>query len=289
VDNPWLERRVLNYAHQGGAREAPSSTMHSFHQAIEKGATGLEMDVHLTADDVLVVCHDETIDRTTQLTGRIDELTYEQLLQADNAYWWAPGHQAIHDLAEYEYPLRGRAPEDTACGVARLTEVLDAFPDVYLNFDIKGGRAPYEARLAETLRAYDRSTDVIVASFSDVSLQRFRNLAPEIHTSSALQESWDIALSLPRAGAPFNASSSVHVPIPDGVVAMQIPFRLEPGGAALFDADLVERIHQVGLALHVWTIDDPQEMQVLLDLGVDAIITDVPSVLTKVLAKHALA
>src|SRR5204863_5412261 len=74
--NPWLDRRVLNYAHQGGAREAPSSTLFALRQAVAGGADALELDVHATADGTVMVCHDATVDRTTPASGAIAELTY---------------------------------------------------------------------------------------------------------------------------------------------------------------------------------------------------------------------
>src|ERR687891_2110449 len=77
--NPWLDRRVLNIAHQGGEIEAPSNTLFAFKTAIDKGADVLELDVHATADGELVVLHDTTVDRTTNGTGRVDRLTLEQI------------------------------------------------------------------------------------------------------------------------------------------------------------------------------------------------------------------
>ena len=84
--NPWLDRRVLNYAHQGGAREAPSSTLFALRLAVAGGADGLELDVHATRDGVVMVCHDDTVDRTTPGTGSISQLTHDELRVLDNAH-----------------------------------------------------------------------------------------------------------------------------------------------------------------------------------------------------------
>ena len=280
MTNDWMERRVLNYAHQGGAREAPSSTIHAFRRACSAGAHALEMDVHCTADGVLVVCHDATVDRTTPATGRIADLSMAQLSELDNAYWWVPGEEAVHDRGDEEYELRGRAPGDPTLGVATLAEVLDEFRHVYLNLDIKGippQVEPYEAKLADLLRTYERAADVIVASFHDEALHRFRSAAPEIATSFGLMESIHAGQAL-RSGAPVDKAG--------GQVALQVPHRLH--GVEVVDADLVERAHHSGLAVHVWTIDDKEEMAELLAMGVDAIITDVPSVLAEVLAERGV-
>jgi len=120
----WTERRVIAYAHQGGAWEGPSSTLHTIAAALDAGATGIELDVHATADGRLVVCHDATVDRTTAASGAIVSFTYEELSRLDNAYWWVPGADVSPGLAEDAYPLRGRAPEDHRFGFALLEEVL---------------------------------------------------------------------------------------------------------------------------------------------------------------------
>ena len=175
--NPWLERRVLCYAHQGGAREGPSSTLWAMERAVAAGAEALELDVHATADGQLVVCHDATVDRTTDGTGAISGLTLEQLRRLDNAYWWVPGQVAEGGRPAEDYPLRGRAPRDRSLGVATIDEVLETFPHTFLNLDIKQ-TAPavraYEELLARTLRAHRRIDDVIVASFNDMATDAFR-------------------------------------------------------------------------------------------------------------------
>ena len=184
--NPWLERRVIAYAHQGGAREAPSSTLYAFHAALEAGATALEMDVHATSDGHLVVCHDATVDRTTDGRGAIADLTLAEVQSLDNAYWWIPGEVVAPDRPASEYLLRGRAPAAVELRVPRLEEVLDAFPGVPLNLDIKQTAPavrPYEEDLAVLLRRYGRTDDVIVASFNDSATRRFSEFAPEMLTA----------------------------------------------------------------------------------------------------------
>src|SRR5947207_4379474 len=118
VENVWLERRVLNYAHQGGAAEAPSSTLFALDQAVAAGADALELDVHATADGELVVCHDATVDATTDGAGAIAELTLAEVSRLDNAY----------RFGQPEFPYRGRG-----FGVATLRSVLEQFPSIFLN------------------------------------------------------------------------------------------------------------------------------------------------------------
>jgi len=260
VRNPWLDRRVLNYAHQGGAAEMPSSTLPTLHRAIEVGADALELDVHCTADGHLVVCHDATVDATTDGTGRIADMTLAEVRALDNAYRFGP---------DDGFPYRGQGHT-----IATLDEVLEAFPSTYINFDIKETAPtvePYEERLATTLRRFGRADDVIVASFLDGATDAFSTFAPEVSTSAGTM-----------ATAMFwRAVQDGDEPPPMRHSALQVPPDYE--GTVIVDERFVERAHAAGVAVHVWTIDDPDEMARLLALGVDGIMTDRPSVLTDVL------
>ena len=274
MHNPWLSRRVLCYAHQGGAREGPSSTMWALRHAVAAGADALELDVHATADGHLVVCHDATVDRTTDASGAIASMTLEQVRALDNAYWWVPGEVVDHDRPAADYPLRGRAPADATLRVATLDEVLDAFPATFLNFDIKQTApvvAPYEEALAKALRAYGRVDDVIVASFNDLATDSFRTFAPEIGTAAGTM-----------AVAAFWRAVHQGEEVPKlPHVALQVP--VETSGVTVLDEALLAAAHDQGVAVHAWTIDDAEEMQRLVALGVDGIMSDVPTTLVDVL------
>ena len=272
--SPWLERRVIAYAHQGGAWEAPSSTLFAIASALGAGATGIELDVHATADGRLVVGHDPTVDRTTDRSGAIAELTYDQLVRLDNAYWWAPGADVSPGLAPDRYPFRGRAPKDHRFGIALLEEVLEEFPGVVLNLDIKQTApvvAPYEEALAALLRRFGRVDDVIVASFLDSATDTFSTFAPDIPTSAGTL----------AVAAFYQAVQAGEPPAPLRHVALQVPARFDQ--LTLVDERFVDRAHQQGLAVHVWTIEEESEMRELCELGVDGIITDRPTALVGVL------
>ncbi len=272
--SPWLERRVIAYAHQGGAWEAPSSTLHAVAAALGAGATGIELDVHATADGRLVVGHDPTVDRTTDHAGAIADMDYAELVTLDNAYWWAPGADVSPGLDDDQYPFRGLAPQDHRYGIALLEEVLEEFPGVVLNLDIKQTApvvAPYEEALAVLLRRFGRTDDVIVASFLDSATDAFSTFAPEIPTSAG---------TAAVAGF-YQAVQAGEVPGPLRHVALQVPARF--GEMTLVDRRFVEVAHQQGLAVHVWTIEEESEMRQLVELGVDGIITDRPTALVGVL------
>ena len=268
----WADRRVLCYAHQGGAKEGPSSTLWAMERAVAAGADAIELDVHATADGHVVVCHDPTVDATTNGSGRIGALTLAELRVLDNAYWWVPGSVVAPGRPEGDYPLRGRAPADRSLGVATLDEVLDAFPGVIVNLDIKQRDPPYEDAVARCLRAHGRGDDVIVASFDDTATEAFRAIAPEYATSAGTM---GVAAFWRAAHAGERLPS---VPF----VALQVP--VQASGVTVCDEVLVEAAHRAGLAVHVWTIDDADEIARLIALGVDGIITDVPSVAADVLA-----
>ena len=276
----WLQRRVIAYAHQGGAWESPSSTLHAITHALEAGATAIELDVHATADGELVVCHDATVDRTTASSGTIASFTLAELRSMDFSYWWIPGADVTPGRPAGEYPFRGRAPEDKTFGIATLREVLERFPGVVLNLDIKQTApvvAPYEEALARLLAEFDRTDDVIVASFLDPATDAFRGFAPEVPTSAgtmATAEAW-------RAAQAGEAMPEI------AAVAYQVPERF--GDQVVVDERFVASAHAAGKVVHVWTVNDKESMTRLLDLGVDGIISDLPTPLCGLLAERGVA
>jgi glycerophosphoryl diester phosphodiesterase len=205
-------------------------------------------------------------------------MTLAEVRSLDNAHWWAPGQVVAPDAGEW--PLRGRAPGDPALRIALLDEVLEEFPGVVLNLDIKQTAPevePYEALLADALRNHGRTDDVIVASFIDRATDAFSALAPEVPTSLGTNGTAAFYFAVRAGEAP---PSTRHV-------ALQVPpdFQDTP----IVTGPMVEAAHDAGLAVHVWTIDEAIEMERLIDLGVDGIITDRPSVCTEVLERRALS
>lgn len=239
----------LAFAHRGGAGAWPENTMPAFQGAIDLGYRYLETDVHLTADGVLVAFHDERLDRVTDRTGLISELTYDEVAAAKV--------DGIEPIVVFE-------------------ELLRSFPDARFNIDPKHDASV--APLIRVLKAANALDRVCVGAFSDRRLAEVRQLAgPTLCTGMG-----------PRRVARLIASSRTapkrqrREPYPEG--AAQVP--TNQGRLPIVTPAFVERAHRVGLQVHVWTIDDPDEMTRLLDLGVDGLMTDQPKVLKEVLVNR---
>ncbi len=271
---------MLAYAHQGGAWSWPSSTLFAMRNAVAAGAQAIELDVHATKDGRIVVCHDETVERTTNGAGAIAELTYDEVKALDSAYWFIEGADVTPGRPESDYPYRGRAKRDPEFQIASLDEVLEAFPDTILNLDIKQSApavAPYERAVAELLARYGRSDDVIVTSFNDLTTEAFSRLAPDVPTSAGTA----------GTAAFYQAVRHGEEPPPASFVAFQVPETY--GDITIVDRQFVEAAHAHGIAVHVWTVNDAASMERLVDLGVDGIITDLPPELVRVLRERKVA
>ena len=293
--NPWLDRRDLNIAHQGGEIEAPSNTLFALKTAKAKGSDVLEIDVHATSDGELVVLHDATVDRTTAGTGEVDAMSLEEIKALDAAYWFVPGCGTCHDRPSSEYAYRGYATGERRIApklrrkgfragdfrIPTLREVLEAFPDELINIEIKNTApmtAPYEDKLAALLDEFDRGQDTIVVSFTDNATEAFKLWAPGVATAVGTAQAalfWGSAQG-PLPGAPNPRHQALQVPI-------------ELNGLTVVTPEFVERAHANGLAVHVWTINDRATMEWLLDIGVDGVMTDRPALLEQVLRERAAA
>ena len=286
----WLERRVLNIAHQGGEIEAPSNTLFAFKTAKEKGSDVLELDVHATADGELVVIHDATVDRTTNGEGRVDEMTVEEIKKLDAAHWFVPGCGTCAEKSESLYSYRGYATgersiprdlrrfEPNDFKIPTLREVLETFPKDLINIEIKATApetTPYEEKLAALLKEFGRTDDTIVVSFLDHAVEMFKTFAPEVHTATGTGET---GLFWASTQGPLPGTPSVRHQ------ALQVPIVFN--GVTVVTEEFVTEAHANGLAVHVWTINDPEEMHSLIEMGVDGIMTDRPAVLEKILGEH---
>jgi glycerophosphoryl diester phosphodiesterase len=291
AQNPWTAERVLNIAHQGGEDEAPSNTMYAYERAMRLGTDMLELDVHSTADGRLVVMHDAKVDRTTDGTGYVYDMTLAEVQKLDAAYDFVPGVGTEDGLDPSSYPFRGvrtgeRPPPPgyhrRDFRIPTLDEVLRTYPKVPINIEIKGradGDNASFARNADLLAALlnhtGRGEGIIVASFNDSALDRFHAQAPQIAMAPAVG---DVA-----------AFKFASTPLPEGMVAFQVPITFS--GLQVTDADFVQRAHAHSYAVHVWLSNDGEDESIynqLLDWNVDGIMAAQPGRLERTLCARGV-
>lgn len=278
----WTGLRTLNIAHQGGEDEAPSNTMYAYDRALRLGSDMLETDIHVSADGKLIVIHDGTVDRTTNGTGSVYEMTLAQLQALDAGYWTVPGKGTDHSSRpDSDYPFRGVATGDVApppgskpsdFRITTLPQVMKKYPDVPINIEIKGRSdddvASYMHNaevLADFLNELGRTRGIVVASFNDAALAHFHELAPQIDMAPATQGVAGYVLG--------------NVPPPEGSKVFQVPMTFS--GIPVVTPEFVDKAHGDGYAVHPWTIDDEPTMKYLFDLGVDGIMSAQPMRLEK--------
>lgn len=243
---------ILAFAHRGGALHPGipglENTLAAFRHAVDLGYRQLETDVHLTSDGVLVAFHDEDLDRVTDATGRIAELPWERVRQAR---------------------IAGTHPIPT------LAELFDAFPAATFHLDLKAPGTP--RALAEFLRARDAWHRAVVGSFSERRLREFRRLTRGAGRTATTPAEIVCHLVLPwRLARALTGRSAVST---------AVPHHAHPLGLRVTVASrrFVAAMHRSGLAVYVWTIDDPAEMTELLDRGVDGLMTDRTDLLKELL------
>jgi len=247
---PFLDHSgVLAFAHRGGALEAAENTMAAFQRAVDLGYRYLETDVHVTRDGVLLAFHDDRLDRVTDRVGVIEDLDYAEVRHAR-----IEGGETI--------PL--------------LEDVIGTWPELRVNIDPKS-YASIEplAQVIERTAAIDR---VCVGSFADRRIIRLQQrLGPRLCTSVGpvgVARLRARSLGVPFAGRGLDAR------------CLQVP--IKQSGIPVVDRAFVETAHRLGLQVHVWLVDDPDEMNALIDLNVDGLMTDRPSVLKDVLSARGL-
>jgi glycerophosphoryl diester phosphodiesterase len=262
---PPRERpRPLVYAHRGGAALRPENTIASFDHGLSLGADGLEFDVHLSRDGVVVVHHDATLERTTNGRGRLGLLTADELAQIDAAYSFQPASGATP-----EFPFRGKGH-----GVPRLAKVLSRYPGIPLIIELKMNDPELARRTIDEVRAARAVERVSLGSFGWRVLRAARRYEPAIRTGASREE---VRLALYRAW--------LHWPL--GTTAyreLQVPERSGP--TRIVSRRFITHAHRAGLPVKVWTVNDPRDMRRLLDWGVDGLISDRPDLAVAAVRTH---
>jgi glycerophosphoryl diester phosphodiesterase len=250
------------YAHRGSCALGPENTIAAFDIGLDAGADGLELDVHLSADGVPVVVHDPTLDRTTDATGPVNARSADELARVDAGYRF--------QNAAGGTPFRGRG-----IGVPTLFEVLQRYPNVPTIVELKVDSEDCGVRVAQAICAADAASRVCLAGYGFRSARGARNALPSAAASAchaevrrALYASW---LGWSAGRLPYQG---YQVPEWSGWLPVVSP-------------RFVRRAHRMGLAVEVWTVDEPEHMERLLELGVDGLISNRPDLAVKVRNRHA--
>ena len=244
--------------HRGAAGTTPENTLVSFRRGLEDGATFIELDVHASRDGEIVIIHDETVQRTTDGDGAVREMDLAELGRLDAGFRFTPDGGATH-------PFRGRG-----IGVPTLREFFSGFPGTRATLEIKELPAPAIETLFDLVEEFGKAEEVLVAAEDDAMMAAARAV-------------------IRRRGLPVATGFSTgeirgfmtplwtgQEPPPDVPgQALQIPRRYQ--GVDLVTRASVDAAHGRGVEVHVWTVNEVDEMRELLALGVDGIITDYPA------------
>jgi len=254
VRHPFFEStRPLVFAHRGGAALAPENTIAAFDKGLATGADGIELDVRLSRDGVVVVHHDATLDRTTDRRGAVAALDERELARVDASYRFSQAGT---------HPFRGRG-----IGVPALGEVLRRYRDRRVIVEMKINSAEFAAAVVEAVRSADAVDRVCLGSFGRRALRAARELEPALATSAAREEvRW--ALYRSWLGWPVSRPSYAGYQVPERAEATRI---VSPG--------FIRSSHAAGLGVQVWTVDTEADASRLVNWGVDGLITNRPDLL----------
>jgi glycerophosphoryl diester phosphodiesterase len=258
VGHPFFDSTAtLVFAHRGGAGLAPENTLEAFDRGLALGADGLELDVRLSRDGIVVVHHDRTLDRTTNLRGALSGFTGDELARADAGYAFQQGGV---------WPFRGRG-----IGIPTLTAVLDRYRDVRVIVEMKENRRALAQAVVDAVRRAGALDRVCLGSFGLRVLRAARAIEPRIATSASREEvRWALYRSWCRWPVARASYGGYQVPEASGSTRIVSPA-------------FVDAAHRSGLRVQVWTVDREADARRLRSWGVDGIVTDRPDVIVPVL------
>jgi glycerophosphoryl diester phosphodiesterase len=257
LPSPWL------VAHRGGSRLAPENTLVAFDRAAALGADAIETDVRRSRDGVVMVFHDEDTAALTGEPGTIEGRTAAELERLDVAH-------AFSDDGGDSFPLRG-----AGLRIPTFAEALRRYPRMRFNVDAKSEDPALADALARVIREARAEERVCVGSFFDAQAERLGALLPGV-CRFLPQDAATRHVMAAKAGA-------APVGLPGGYDLADLPARM--GDLTVVDPPVLDHFHRLGIPVHVWTVDDEDEMRALLGLGVDGIVTDRPDVLARVLGR----
>jgi glycerophosphoryl diester phosphodiesterase len=261
--NPFRIGRPLVIPHAGGDGMFPEDTMYAFEQSMTLGGEVVDVDVWVAADGVPVAIHDATLDRTTNGTGDVATYTAAELAKLDAG--WSFELNGTH-------PFRGKG-----IGIPTVEALLLRFPTTLITLDMKDQRTDSAVPVCKLLQRLGRINDVYVGSDTNDQVLSFRSNCPEVHTSGTSEERQASRAARDAGDTTFRSSQLVGQPGYFGA-----------DGKPRVTATTLAWSHRSGTAILTWVIDNPNDMNDLIDLGVDGIYTRRPDILIKLLRDRGL-
>ena len=265
-----LPRDGSVFAHAGGNLLWPDNTLTAFEGATSLGADVLELDVYQASDGVFVAIHDDTVDRTTDGTGAVAALGSNEIAQLDAGFYWTTTGTHSSPQANADFPYRGQG-----ISVPTLAQVLTAFPEKLINIELKQDDAQAGRALCMLLAEHDAKKQMLMMSNYSASIRGFRSDCQEVATGASRQEVIVFYLL---------ARSGLHRLYSPPFDALQIP--VAQGGITVVTPGVVRAAHDRGVQVHVWTINETDEMKRLFTMGIDGVITDRPDRALRVLERE---
>ena len=261
--------RPLVFGHKGSASDRPENTLSSFDKALKDDADVLETDLRLTKDGEIVLMHDAFLERVTNGTGNVRDYTLAQLKELDAAYQFSQDDGKT-------FPLRGQGHT-----IPTLEEAFQRYPGIKMNIDMKSRNPALAQKVADLLVKYDRADITIAGSFHHKNVRRLRR-----HMKGH-------GVNVQTCASDFETKAAVvaaklHIPgHTSPLLALEVP--VSHGSIQVITKEFIKHAHANGRYVVPWTINDPKEMESLLKMGVDGIITDNPKLAAKVIDKFMSA
>ncbi len=255
---------VIAHGDEAGSGLYPGNTLFYLQKMVELGVDALEIDLNLTADGHLVLMHDPQLERTTDGQGAVAEKTLEELRQLNMGHNWSPDGET--------YPYR-----DRPLRVATVDEVFTALPDTPMIIELKDKSERAAMAMCDSLRRSGKRNQVIVSSFHQGVINRFRSLCPEVATGAA---TLDAML--------FYVAQLLHMErlLRPAYQTMQLPMRYY--GIPVFSKRFMRAAKKLKLHVSAWTVNDTEDMRRYIDLGLDGLVTDRPDKLMALLDREFL-
>lgn len=259
----FFKSKAAVLAHRGAPKDFPENTISSFKKAVELGADVLEADIHFTKDKKFAVIHDDTLERTTDGTGKAADYTLDELKKFDAGYRFSSDKGKL-------FPYRG-----AGMTIPSLEELLIEFPVERFNIDLKSKNPEQIKYYADIIKKFNAEKRILTASKHTSLLKKIRRIFPDMATSLGLREIVYL-LILSKLGLEriYNIEGDV----------LQIPLKYRRVKLAV--KSFIRKAHQKKLAVHFWTINNEDKMEELLAMGADGIFTEDTVLLRKALAEN---